>query len=526
MAGQFSSIPEMKRITNEAFLKKADSLKPQLIEKIHSPKAIVVIARNQDGYGEVADTRDITELPEICLSKNDKLCLDFGNHYVGYMTLHLSSVGSPPDAPLFLKLKFGENATEITERSEDYDGWISRSWIQEEYLHVDVLPAVVSLPRRYAMRFLEITVIDSSPKYQAIVEKAEFTAVSAVDGEKIPPLATEDELLQQIDRVAVKTLEDCMQDVFEDGPKRDRRLWIGDLRLQALANYATFRNFDLVKRCLYLFAGTRMEQGKVGACLFTEPVNLVDDTYLMDYALFFISILLDYYKESGDKETAEELWSVAEEQLAICLGMLDENHMIADGGENFWCFLDWKPGLNKQAGAQAVLIYAMGQAIELGDLLGKDTSRWQQTLPLLVCAAREHMWDKEKQLFVSGREKQISYASQVWMILAGVVDKEEGRQLLHRIMELAPDMGMSTPYMYHNFVMALTECGEKEEALRCIKEYWGGMIADGADTFWELYDPGDKKASPYGSSIVNSYCHAWSCTPTYLLRRYFFPDKA
>ena len=27
-----------------------------------------------------------------------------------------------------------------------------------------------------------------------------------------------------------------MQDVFEDGPKRDRRLWLGDLRLEALAN--------------------------------------------------------------------------------------------------------------------------------------------------------------------------------------------------------------------------------------------------------------------------------------------------
>ena len=36
----------------------------------------------------------------------------------------------------------------------------------------------------------------------------------------------------------------------EDGPKRDRRLWLGDLRLEALANYETYRNFDLVKRLL------------------------------------------------------------------------------------------------------------------------------------------------------------------------------------------------------------------------------------------------------------------------------------
>jgi hypothetical protein len=31
-----------------------------------------------------------------------------------------------------------------------------------------------------------------------------------------------------------------MQEVFEDGPKRDRRLWLGDLRLQALVNDVTF----------------------------------------------------------------------------------------------------------------------------------------------------------------------------------------------------------------------------------------------------------------------------------------------
>jgi arylsulfatase A-like enzyme len=41
----------------------------------------------------------------------------------------------------------------------------------------------------------------------------------------------------------------------------------------------------------------------------------------------------------------------------------------------------------------------------------------------------------------------------------------------------------------------------------------------GADTFWEVYVPGDDFLSPYNSHLMNSYCHAWSCTPTYFLRR-------
>ena len=44
------------------------------------------------------------------------------------------------------------------------------------------------------------------------------------------------------------------------------------------------------------------------------------------------------------------------------------------------------------------------------------------------------------------------------------------------------------------------------------------MVKAGADTFWEVYDPSNADLSPYGSVLVNSYCHAWSCTPAYLLR--------
>jgi alpha-L-rhamnosidase len=51
-------------------------------------------------------------------------------------------------------------------------------------------------------------------------------------------------------------------------------------------------------------------------------------------------------------------------------------------------------------------------------------------------------------------------------------------------------------------------------------DYWGGMIRKGADTFWEVYDPTNDFLSPYNSAIINSYCHAWSCTPVYFLRKY------
>ena len=135
-------------------------------------------------------------------------------------------------------------------------------------------------------------------------------------------------------------------------------------------------------------------------------------------------------------------------------------------------------------------------------------------------AALEYLLDKESGFFISGPEKQRSLASQVWMILGGVTEGSEARDLLLRLSSpelLAP----VTPYMMHHYVEAAVLCGEKEHALKLLRDYWGEMVNEGADTFWELYNPLDPDESPYGGTIVNSYCHAWSCAPAYFLRKYF-----
>ena len=152
---------------------------------------------------------------------------------------------------------------------------------------------------------------------------------------------------------------------------------------------------------------------------------------------------------------------------------------------------------------------------KLNELLNKKEAEEK------TAAVRKYLLDEKTGLFVSGEEKQINYASQVWLILAGAVSIEEGRAMLDKLDELKPEKAMVSPYMNHHYVEALLMCGKKDQAMDYMKYYWGGMINHGADTFWELYNPENPAESPYGSSIVNSYCHAWSCTPTYLLRKYF-----
>ena len=114
-----------------AWLQKAEELKPELIRET---------------------VRPVSGMPGRALTENESIVLDFGNHYVGRLTLKLGSEGSHPDAPAWLQVKFCENSRELDETLDGYTGWISKGWVQQEQVHIDVLPSELALPRRYAFR--------------------------------------------------------------------------------------------------------------------------------------------------------------------------------------------------------------------------------------------------------------------------------------------------------------------------------------------------------------------------------------
>lgn len=468
----------------------------------------------------------LSELPHIMIGKDENMCLDFGTHCVGYLTLDLSCSGSHPDAPAYLELKFAERPEELTEDSDKYEGWVSKSWIQEERVHVDELPAQISLSRRYAFRYLKISVIDTSPKYKLVVRGAECRTETSADRNLIRPVETGDALTDQIYAVSIKTLADCMQSVFEDGPKRDRRLWAGDFRLQALTNYISFDHRDLVKRCLYLFAGSRFPDGRVSACVFTKPNVMADDTWFFDYALLYVVALEEYLQHTEDREALDDLYDIAMRQIEVSLSMCDENQVIMQDAVRD-TFVDWCDGLDKTVCAQAILIYALRYARKLAQRKNELSyaEHLMEQIEKKKEAALTCFWDSKRGYFVSNG--QVSIASQVWMVLAGVLAPEQEKALMRRCKELANDSNdypMVSPYMHHYYLSALIRAGLMEEAMSHMKMYWGGMLKAGADTFWETWNPANPMESPYGDNSINSYCHAWSCTPAYLLRTYFLKE--
>jgi hypothetical protein len=118
--------------------------------------------------------------------------------------LHLPSAGSP-DAPAHLQLTFGETLSEVCEPFSDYQGWLSSSWLQQQDLWLDVLPAAVDLPRRYCLRYLKVEVKAVSRNFACSSTRSR--SMPSPQPQPCPPAVTTDPQLEAIDNVAVLTLK-------------------------------------------------------------------------------------------------------------------------------------------------------------------------------------------------------------------------------------------------------------------------------------------------------------------------------
>lgn len=501
----------------------AESLKPGLHETVQEPLAMVKPVADAGLYlrWRMEPEAPGAALSKRLLKKGDSFILDFGGHRTGSFGFRLVGEGESVDAPARLKLTFGEVPGDVAEPLFPYKGQLSSSWLPEEIITVDYLPQAVRMPRRYAFRYVKVEVIDTSPNFGVRFFDTHAIALSSASGEPAALPAKTEPWIRRVDEVSRATLRDCMQTTFEDGPRRDQRLWIGDLRLQARASYVTYPNHDLVKRCLYLFAGLpRESDGLLPACVFEKPVPSTTGTFIVDYAALYGAIVLDYVRATKDLAAARELWPVARRQLEILLVDVDGQGLFQTP-KGYWAFIDWSRELDRSAAMQGLMIYAMRQLVELGRVTGNsaDIAQYPALIEKMAAAGCAAYYDRTLKVCLSGPDRQISWASQAWMTLGGVLRKDEAAEALRRVViESKTAVQPTTAYLYHHVVEAMVVCGMRTEALALIRQYWGAMVDDGADTFWEAFDPKDSTFSPYGDVHINSFCHAWSCTPSWFFR--------
>lgn len=511
------------------WLKKAEAAKPELTETVKKPVSVVKLVKDESAFQgwKTEENYSLNDLYRSSFKNQSGVIVDFKEHITGHFAFTVKSIEGTPDGPLRFKFTFGEIPSEAATAFDPYTGGLSRAWLQDEIITVTEIPARITLPRRVAFRYLKIELLASSPFFDFAITEMETTATTSADAVATPLATGTPPLISDIDRIGLATLKECMQTVYEDGPKRDRRLWIGDLYLEALANAQSYRKHELTKRCLYLLAALSREDGLLHSSVFEtpEPHPQTGISFLFDYSLLYNVAVKDYFEATGDYTTATDLWPLVKRQAENSSGYLNSDGIFDHQQavkENWWLFVDWNAALDRQASIQGIIIYSLKQSYELAKSLGKDSevSHWPALINRMTEAAREKLYNKNTSLFESGPDRQISYASQAWMIISGVVSENEGQKTLNALFASKDAVKPRTPYLYHYVVQAMIESGMAEEAKELVLDYWGGMVKKGADTFWEVYDPSDDYLSPYGFFPVNSYCHAWSCTPVYFIRKY------
>lgn len=517
----------------EAWLQKAEACKPVLNKTIYHPVRevkIVADANAFQGFKAVEDG-NINDLYSKSFKEKKEVVVDFGEHLVGNVSFKIKDIGPMQDAVLRFKVTFGEVPSDLGLPVEPYTGSLSRGWMQDFQCDVSY-DGCYTFNRRITARYMKIEAVGTSIYSDFCFDNITFEATTSAGKSKAQLASTTPQIFKDIARVSENTLKDCMQGVFEDGPKRDQRLWMGDLYLEALANTASFKEYNVTKRCLYLLAGlANPDNGLLYSNMVEYPKPHAQQTFFVDYALSYILTLNDYLKATGDTETARDLWPVVKNQInTILANAIDKNHLYSNTGYQFKgmmvsiVFFDWAPvTLDNHAAIQGLLAHSIDCAYNIAKVIGKtdDVKAYPATAKQLRKAGYKTYWDAKKQIVVSGKERQESYTATSWAVLGNLIKGNEAQKAIRNVMQSTTAIKPGTPYANHFLVAAMLHCGMNSEAKKYVEDYWGGMVRLGADTFWEYYVPDNHLFSSYnGYTLLNSYCHAWSCTPIYFIVNY------
>ena len=188
-----------------------------------------------------------------------------------------------------------------------------------------------------------------------------------------------------------------------------------------------------------------------------------------------------------------------------------------------WLFVDWSPDFDKEtpetkATTNMFLIYAAREAAFLFGAMGDQTNRakYEQWASALTLSARQHLKDAGGTFGDRRQENAMA-------VLSGTASETDRQAIYEKVFAPAsPSWGeIASPY-YNNYVIfAMSRLGHTREAMDFVRRYWGGMIQQGATSFWESYDPSWDKHDFHshlqaddGTGYFVSLSHGWSSGAT------------
>lgn len=319
-----------------------------------------------------------------------------------------------------------------------------------------------------------------------------------------------DPVLNRIWETAGYTAHLCMQDDVWDAPKRDRGRWAGDLDVEARTILSAFGDTFLLEDTLRRLA----EETPADV-----PVNGITS-----YTAQWITTLATLYQETGDRKFVVSQHEALLRFLHTMDGDLDPATDFLRADARGWEFVDWAPGLygdtpDTRIGTTLEILRAYKAAPALLRAAGDETAakKYQERAELLLQACQKSLFPPETHTL--GRTWQLNALA----ILTGVAGDDNSaiwQGIFAHVKQDAPTDQVISPYFNFYLLEAMAKDDHPQEALNWMRKYWGGMLDEGATSFWESYDLRWPKTDFHlslqadgTSGYFVSLAHGWSSGP-------------
>ena len=338
--------------------------------------------------------------------------------------------------------------------------------------------------------------------------------------ERVGSFRCSDERLNRIWDVSARTLELTTRELYIEGAKRDRWIWSGDARQSYLMGYYLFGDSRLARDTLFYQRGG-------------DPV-VMHINQIMDYTFYWFMSVREYYLYTGDRVFLEQIYDRMASLMDFAIGRLDANGRPHDGPGD-WMFIDWAPETLHNTGGvtsfeQMLLVEALETLAEVSETIGRgDAAAYRERAAKLRAEVVPLFWNAEKGALMhllrddGTLDPQLTRYPNMFGLACGYFDDAQRESVLKNVIFNDAVMKIQTPYMRFYELDALCRLGLRSRVLDEVRAYWGGMLAEGATSFWELYNPdekGDAKYAMYNRPFSKSLCHAWGASPLYLFGLY------
>ena len=364
--------------------------------------------------------------------------------------------------------------------------------------------------RRFGLRYLEVF-CEQPVQIEAIGIRPTEYPVRRLEKQ------FEDPLRRRIYDVAVRTLELCMHDHYEDTPWREQALYAMDSRNQMLCGYHAFGEYAFPRANLLLMSKAEREDGLLSICF-----PNADELTIPSFTLHYFTAVWEYTAYSGDVTLLREIWPKLTAIIQTFIGRMQDG-LVPNWTDRFhWNFYEWSDGLCgnllketpacTDAALNCLFSIALQKMQTMAERLGEKAA-YREMAEQVNAAVYRTFYDTETGSFRNSTlDAGRSILVNALAILCGAVKGKEAERLAEKLTDphnaWTPATLSMVCFLYDALLLVDRE-KYKPFILGDIDRKYQKMLDAGATSFWET-ELGQRDFENAGS-----LCHGWSSMPVY-----------